>query len=65
MFSSKVALRPGDTKPGERPFLVARVGLNRSVLLEAAASTGGSVKSGSGGLSWVSNSTEFVDVELR
>jgi hypothetical protein len=49
MFGGKVPLRPGQTKPGERPVLVARVGLNRGVLLEAAASAAGYVKSGSGG----------------
>jgi hypothetical protein len=38
MFGGKVPLRPGTPKPGERPFLIARVGLNRSVLLQAAAS---------------------------
>jgi hypothetical protein len=37
MFGGKVPLRPGTLKPGERPFLIARVGLNRSVLLQAAA----------------------------
>jgi hypothetical protein len=49
MFGGKVPLRRGETRPGERPFLVARVGLNRSVLLEAAASASGCVKFGSGG----------------
>lgn len=47
---SRIAPPTGaDTKPGERPYLVARVGLNRGVLLEAAASAAGGVKSGSGG----------------
>jgi hypothetical protein len=49
MFGGKVPLRPSHAKSGERPFLVARVGLNRGVLLEAAASAAGCVKSGSGG----------------
>jgi len=65
MLGGKVPLRPGAVKPGERPFLVAHVGLNRSVLLEAAASATGCVKSGSGGVSWVSQHPEFVDIELR
>jgi hypothetical protein len=35
-------LRPGKPKKaGERPYLIARVGLNRSVLLHAAASAAG------------------------
>lgn len=37
---------PAETKPGERPFLVARLSLNRAVLLEATA---GCVKCGSEG----------------
>ena len=36
----------------ERPYLIARIGLNRGVLLEAAASAVGCVKSGSGGRIW-------------
>jgi hypothetical protein len=35
-------------KPGEKPYLIARVGINREVLFEAA-SAGSCVKSGSGG----------------
>jgi hypothetical protein len=35
MFGGKVLLRPGAMKPRERPILVARVGLNRSLILEA------------------------------
>ena len=35
LFGGKVLLRPADTKPGERPNLIARVGMNRGVLLEA------------------------------
>jgi hypothetical protein len=46
MFGGKVPLRPAPVKPGEKPYLSARVGLNRSVLLEAA---GGCVEFGSGG----------------
>jgi hypothetical protein len=65
LFGGKVLLRPADTKPGERPYLVARVGLNRAVLLEAAASAADYVKSGSGGRSWVSHTSEFTDVEMR
>ena len=33
MFGGKVPLRLGTPKPGELPYLIARVGLNRSVLL--------------------------------
>ncbi len=46
MFGGKVALRPAQVKNGEKPYLIARVGLNRDVLLEAAGSC---VKFGSGG----------------
>ena len=49
MFGGKVPLRPGNTNAGERPYLVARVGVNRSVLLEAAASAAGCMECGSGG----------------
>ncbi len=45
----KVPLRPAKLKPGERPYLVGRVALNREVLLQAAESAAGCVKSGSGG----------------
>ena len=38
MLGGRVPLRPGTPKLGEKPFLVARVGINRMVLLEAAAS---------------------------
>jgi hypothetical protein len=48
MFGGRVPLRPGTPKLGEKPFLVARVGINRMVLLEAAASAANCVKSGSG-----------------
>jgi hypothetical protein len=44
MFGGKVQLRPAETKPGERPYLVARLGLNRAVLLEAAAGAAGCMK---------------------
>jgi site-specific DNA recombinase len=46
MFGGKVPLRPARVKPGEKPYLIARIGLNRAVLLEAAGSC---VKFGSGG----------------
>ncbi len=65
MFGGKVPLRPGKMQPGERPYLVARVGIDRRVLLEAAASAAGCVESGSGGVSWVSHTPEFADIELR
>jgi hypothetical protein len=47
VFGAKVPLRSALVKPGEKPYLIARVGLNRSVLLEAAGSC---VKFGSGGV---------------
>jgi hypothetical protein len=49
-FGGKVPLRRAETKPGERPYLVARLGLNRTVLLQAAANAAGCVFGGSGGL---------------
>jgi len=48
MFGGKVPLRAAVVKPGEKPYLIARVGINRQVLLEAA-SAGSCVKFGSGG----------------
>lgn len=50
MFGGKVPLRPGNTNAGERPYPVARVGVNRNVLLEAAASAAGCMECGSGGV---------------
>jgi hypothetical protein len=38
MFGGKVPLRPAQVTGGERPYLIARVGLNRAVLLRAAGS---------------------------
>ncbi len=49
MFGGKIGMRPGTPKPGERPYLVARIALNRNVLLQAAASAAGCVEFGSGG----------------
>jgi hypothetical protein len=46
MFGGKVPLRAAQVKAGEKPYLIARVGLNRAVLLKAAGSC---VKFGSGG----------------
>jgi hypothetical protein len=43
MFGRKVSMRLAAAKPGERPYLVPRTGVNRSVLLEAAASAAGCV----------------------
>jgi hypothetical protein len=37
MFGGKVALRPAFTKVGVKPYLIARVGVKREVLLQAAA----------------------------
>jgi len=30
-FGGKVPVRPGSARPGDRPFLVARIGLDRVV----------------------------------
>jgi hypothetical protein len=46
MFGGKVQLRPAEVADGEKPYLIARVGLNRSVLLETAGSC---LQVGSGG----------------
>lgn len=64
MFGGKVPLRPGNTNVGERPYLVARVGVNRSVLLEAA-SAAGCMECGSGGVICSSHTTDFIDISLR
>jgi hypothetical protein len=48
MFGGKVPLRAAQVRLGEKPYLIARVGINREVLLEAA-SAGSCVKFGSGG----------------
>ena len=61
----RVSMRSGETNGGDKPFLIARVGLNRLVLLAAAASAAGCVKSGSGGLSWVLHTTDLIDIEMR
>jgi hypothetical protein len=42
-------MRPAPVKPGEQPYLIARIGLNRSVLLQAAAGCANRLESGSGG----------------
>jgi hypothetical protein len=36
MFGGQVQLRPAQVADGEQPYLIARVGLNREVLLQAA-----------------------------
>lgn len=36
-FGGRVPLRPGTPKLGEKPYLIARIGINQEVLLEAAA----------------------------
>jgi hypothetical protein len=46
MFGGKVQLRPAQVADGEKPYLIARVGLNREVLLQAAGSC---LECGSGG----------------
>jgi site-specific DNA recombinase len=48
MFGGKVPMRRAAVKPGERPYLIARVGLNRAVLLEAAGSCVSKVVAGVG-----------------
>jgi hypothetical protein len=50
MFGRQVPLRPAVVKPGTKPYLVARVAMNRNVLLEAAASAAGCLEIGSGGV---------------
>jgi len=64
MFGGKVPLRAARLKPGEKPYLIARVGINRELLLEAA-SAGSCVKFGSKGplLNWKSMKTK--DIRLR
>lgn len=54
MFGGKVPMRPA--VPGTKPYLVARVALNRNVLHEAAASAASCLQIGSGGplLRWKS-----------
>jgi hypothetical protein len=47
MLGGKAPLRAAQVKAGEKPYLIARVGLNKAVLLEAAGSC---VKFGSGGV---------------
>jgi hypothetical protein len=49
MFGGKVPLRAAQVEAGEKPYLIARVGINREVLLEAALA-GSCVKFGSGGV---------------
>ena len=49
MFGGKVGRRPAPIQEGEQPYLIARVGLNRHILLDAAAEAAGCVKCGSGG----------------
>jgi hypothetical protein len=46
MFGGRVPLRRAEVADGEKRYLIARMGLNRAVLLEAA---GMCVESGSGG----------------
>jgi len=65
MFGGKVPLRRGNANAGERPYLIARVGVNRNVLLEAAASAAGCVKCGSGGRICISHTPDFIDIPLR
>jgi hypothetical protein len=48
-FGGKVLMRPGGPKPVERPFPVARMGLDRKVLINTAVGAVGCVEFGSGG----------------
>lgn len=43
-FGGRVKMRAGVTKLGERSYLIARITLNHTVLMEAAASAAGCVK---------------------
>lgn len=65
LLGGKVPLRPGIPQRGERPFLVARLGLDRGVLLQAAASAANCRKLGSRGPIWLSSALDFVDIEMR
>jgi len=47
MFGGKVPLRPAVTRAGEKPYLIARVALNREVLLQAAAQAANCLEFGS------------------
>lgn len=49
MFGGKVPQRRGNANAGEHPYLVARVGVNRSILLKVATSPAGCMECGSGG----------------
>ena len=48
-FGGKVPVRPSEPKRGEKPFLVARMGLNRKALFNAAVGAAGCLEFGSGG----------------
>ncbi len=41
LFGGKVPMRQAAIKPGEQPYLIARIGLNHSVLLQAAVGGAG------------------------
>ena len=49
LFNGRVPMRPAALKPGERRYLIARVGINRNVLLQAAETAAGCVEIGRGG----------------
>jgi hypothetical protein len=49
-FGGRVPMRPAAVKPGERPYLIARIGLNRRVLLDAAGAAALCLEIGSGGV---------------
>lgn len=49
MFGGRVTLRRAQTEGTDDPFLIARMGINRAVLLATAGSASGCVISGSGG----------------
>jgi len=48
MFGGKVQLRPAHVENGEKPYLIARVGLNRLLLLEAAGEVVSNLVAGAG-----------------
>jgi len=59
----RVPMRPAVTKPGERPYLIARIALNREVLLDAAGAAF-CLESGSGGplLNWKSMKSKNIRI---
>jgi hypothetical protein len=52
---------PAQITTGEKPYLIARVGLNWEVLLQAAPE----VEIGSGGLICISHVPDFINIPLQ